>query len=187
MSEQAKWYVVHTYSGYENKVAANLEKIVENRGMQEQILGVNIPTETVVEINESGKRRAVERKLYPGYVFVKIAVDFDGDDQPSISDDSWWVVRNVRGVTGFVGPDNKPAPLEEEKVIEMGVEQRRVEVSYTVGDLVNIIHPSFEGFTGRVESINTEQNTVKVAITALFGKETITELPLDLVEPLDIH
>jgi transcriptional antiterminator NusG len=116
---------------------------------------------------------------------VKIAVEFDDDDMPKITDECWWLVRNVRGVTGFVGPDNRPAPLDEEKVIEMGVEQRRVEVSYQVGDTVNIIHPNFEGFTGRVESINTEQGTVKIAITALFGKETITELAMDWVEPLD--
>ena len=185
MEREARWYVIHTYSGYENKVAANIEKIVENRGMQDQILGMKIPTETVLEQQEGGKRREVERKLFPGYVFVKIAVDFDHDDQPFISDEAWFVVRNVRGVTGFVGPDNKPAPLDEEKVIEMAIEKRRVEVSYRVGDLVSIIHPSFEGFTGRVESISPEQNTVKIAITALFGKETITELAMDWVEPLD--
>ncbi|MDR3313526.1 MAG: transcription termination/antitermination protein NusG [Oscillospiraceae bacterium] len=185
MERDARWYVIHTYSGYENKVAANIEKIVENRGMQDQIFGVNIPTETVVEITEGGKRKEVERKLYPGYVFVKIAVGMDNDDMPKISDESWFVVRNIRGVTGFVGPDNRPAPLDEDKVIEMGVESRRVEVSYRVGDMVNIVHPSFEGFTGRVESINLEQNTVKIAITALFGKETITELAMDWVEPLE--
>ncbi|MDR2525829.1 MAG: transcription termination/antitermination protein NusG [Oscillospiraceae bacterium] len=184
MERDARWYVIHTYSGYENKVAANIEKIVENRGMQEQILGVNIPTETVVEVDGGGKRKEVERKLYPGYVFVKIAVHPDADDQPKITDESWFVVRNIRGVTGFVGPENKPAPLDEDKVVEMGVETRRVEVSFGVGDMVNIIHPSFEGFSGRVEAINTEQNTVKIAITALFGKETITELAMDWVEPL---
>lgn len=185
MEREARWYVIHTYSGYENKVAANIDKIVENRNMRDQIMGVNIPTETVVEIKDDGKRKEVERKLFPGYVFVKIAVDFDDDDMPKITDECWWLVRNVRGVTGFVGPDNKPAPLDEEKVIEMGVEQRRVEVDYKVGDMVNIIHPNFEGFNGRVESINAEQGTVKVAITALFGKETITELAMDWVEPLD--
>ena len=185
MEREARWYVIHTYSGYENKVAANIEKIVENRGMQDQVLGVNIPTETVVEVKADGKKKEVERKLYPGYVFVKIAVDFDDDDMPKISDESWWVVRNVRGVTGFVGPDNRPAPLDEEKVIEMGVEQRRVEAHYKVGDEVSIIHPNFEGFTGRVVSLNEEQGTVKIAITALFGKETITELAMDWVEAID--
>ena len=185
MEREARWYVIHTYSGYENKVAANIEKIVENRGMQDQIMGVNIPTETVVEIKDDGKRKEVERKLFPGYVFVKIAVLFDDDDQPKITDECWWLVRNIRGVTGFVGPDNKPAPLDEEKVVEMGVEQRRIEAGYKVGDEVNIIHPNFEGFTGRVVSLNEEQGTVKIAITALFGKETITELAMDWVEPLD--
>ncbi|MDR2647990.1 MAG: transcription termination/antitermination protein NusG [Oscillospiraceae bacterium] len=182
MEREARWYVVHTYSSYENKVAANIEKIVENRGMQDLILAVNIPTETVVEVGEGGKRKEVERKIFPGYVFVKIAVEYNDDGMPSISDECWYVVRNIRGVTGFVGPDNRPYPLDEEKVIEMGVEKRRVEVSYDVGDTVNIIHPSFEGFSGRVVSINLEQNTVKVAITALFGKETITELEMDFVE-----
>lgn len=185
MEREARWYVIHTYSGYENKVAGSIEKIVENRGMQDQVLAVKIPTETVVEIKDDGKRREVERKLFQGYVFVKIAVDFDDDDQPKISDECWWTVRNIRGVTGFVGPDNRPTPLDEDKVIEMGVEQRRVEVSYKIGDEVNIIHPNFEGFTGRVDSINEEQGTVKIAITALFGKETITELAMDWVEPLD--
>ena len=185
MEREARWYVIHTYSSYENKVASSIEKIAENRNMQDQILDVKVPTETVVEIKDDGKRKEVERKLFPGYVFVKIAVEFDEDDQPKISDESWFVVRNVRGCTGFVGPENKPAPLDEEKVIEMGVEQRRVEVNYEVGDMVNIIHPNFEGFTGRVESINAEQGTVKIAITALFGKETITELAMDWVEPLD--
>jgi len=185
MEREARWYVIHTYSGYENKVAANIDKIVENRGMRDQIMGVNIPTETVTEIKGDGKRKEVERKLFPGYVFVKIAVDFDDDDMPKITDECWWLVRNIRGVTGFVGPDNRPAPLDEEKVIEMGVEQRRMETNYKVGDEVSIIHPNFEGFTGRVESINEEQGTVKVAITALFGKETITELAMDWVEPVD--
>jgi len=185
MEREARWYVIHTYSGYENKVAGSIEKIVENRGMQDQVMGVKVPTETVVEIKDDGRRREVERKLFPGYVFVKIAVDFDDDDMPKISDESWWTVRNIRGVTGFVGPDNRPAPLDEEKVIEMGVEQRRVEVSYQVGDEVNIIHPNFEGFTGRVVSLNEEQGTVKIAITALFGKETITELAMDWVEAID--
>ncbi|MCL2532344.1 MAG: transcription termination/antitermination protein NusG [Oscillospiraceae bacterium] len=181
----ARWYVIHVYSGYENKVAANIEKVVENRGMQDQVQGVKIPTETVIETKEGGKKREVERKLFPGYVFVKIATFLDDHDQPKITDECWWAVRNIRGVTGFVGPDNRPAPLEEEKVAEMGVEQRRVEVNYKEGDEVNIIHPNFEGFTGRVESINEEQGTVKVAITALFGKETVTELAMDWVEAID--
>ncbi|MDR1927164.1 MAG: transcription termination/antitermination protein NusG [Oscillospiraceae bacterium] len=183
MEHEARWYVIHTYSGYENKVAANIEKIVENRGMQDQILAVNIPTETVVEVGEGGKRKEVVRKLFPGYVFVKITVEAQGDDLPSISDESWFVVRNIRGVTGFVGPDNRPMPLDEDKVIEMGVEKRRVEFSFQVGDPVNIIHPNFEGFSGRVKSINEEQNTVQVAID-MFGKETIAELAMDWVEPV---
>jgi transcriptional antiterminator NusG len=152
--------------------------------MQDQILGSNIPVETVEEIQEGGKRKTFERKLFPGYVFVKIAVDFDNDDQPTISDESWWVVRNIRGVTGFVGPDNKPAPLDEEKVIEMGVEKRSIESNVKVGDLVNITHPNFESFTGRVESVNPEMNIAKVSITGMFGKETILDLGLEYIDKI---
>ncbi|MDR1463997.1 MAG: transcription termination/antitermination protein NusG [Oscillospiraceae bacterium] len=184
MERTARWYVIHTYSGYENKVAANIAKVVENRGMQEEILEVTIPTETVEEVQENGKRKAVERKLYPGYVLVKMAVENDGDGHPVISDEAWFVVRNIRGVTGFVGPESKPAPLEESEVVALGVEVRRVEVGYTVGDLVSIVDPLFEGFTGRVAEILPEQNLVKVAVS-MFGKETTAELDMDLVEPID--
>ena len=182
MAADAKWYVVHTYSGYENKVATNIEKMVENRKMQDQILEVQVPTEIVTEIREDGRTREVERKLFPGYVLVKVAVSPDRDNRPAMSDETWLLIRNTRGVTGFVGPENKAIPLTDEEVIRLGVEKRSVEVSYKVGDTVNIIDEIFDGFTGVVESIDTENNTVKVSVSALFGKQTTVELELDQVE-----
>ncbi|HCW80255.1 MAG TPA: transcription termination/antitermination protein NusG, partial [Ruminococcaceae bacterium] len=121
MSEEAKWYVVHTYSGYENKVASNLQKTVENRHFQDLIQQVIVPTETVTEIKDN-KQRDVERKLFPGYVFVKMI----------LTDDSWYIVRNIRGCTGFVGPSSKPIPLTDEEVARLGVEKKEIEVSYGV-------------------------------------------------------
>lgn len=180
MAANARWYVVHTYSAYENKVATNIEKVVDNRKMHDQILEVKIPTETVTEIKDD-KTREVERKIFPGYVLVKVAVTYDDDDIPSMSDDAWYVIRHTRGVTGFVGPDNKPAPLTEEEVIKLGVELRSVEVGYKVGDMVNIVDGIFAGFTGIVEHIDTDNNIVKVTVSALFGKETSVEMELDQV------
>jgi len=183
MAADARWYVVHTYSGYENKVAANIEKMVENRRMQDQILEVKIPTEMVTEIKDD-KTREVERKLFPSYVMVKVAVTPDKDDRPTMSDEAWFVIRNTRGVTGFVGPDSKAMPLTEAEVLALGVEKRSIEVNYQVGDTVNIIDELFDGFSGRVEELDLENNMVKVAISALFGKETLVELELDQVEAI---
>lgn len=181
MSANSRWYVVHTYSGYENKVATNIEKVVENRKMHDQIFEVKIPTEIVTEIKDD-KKREVERKIFPGYVLVKVAVTYDDDDQPSMSDEAWFVIRHTRGVTGFVGPDSKPTPLSNDEVLKLGVEKHTVEVSYEVGDLVNIIDGIFDGFSGVVEEIDTENNVVKVTVSALFGKETLVEMELDQVE-----
>lgn len=119
MSEEAKWYVVHTYSGYENKVATNIEKAVENRGMHELIQEVKVPTETVTEIKDN-KKREVERKIFPGYVLIKMIM----------TDESWYIVRNTRGCTGFVGPSSKPIPLTEKEVAALGVEKRQIEINY---------------------------------------------------------
>ena len=179
MSTDTRWYVVHTYSGYENKVAANIEKMVENRRMQDQILEVKIPTEIVTDVE---KKKEVERKLFPCYVLVKVAVSPDKDNRPKMSDETWLLIRNTRGVTGFVGPENKAIPLTDEEVIRFGVEKRSVEVSYNVGDTVNIIDEIFDGFSGVVEEIDTENNLVKVTVSALFGKQTTVELELDQVE-----
>lgn len=184
MSNDSRWYVVHTYSGYENKVASNILKVAENRKMQDEIVEVKIPTETVVEIREDGKTKEVERKLFPGYVMVKIATFLDENDMPKISDEAWLVVRNTRGATGFVGPESKPIPLTEEEVYRLGVEKKVVEVKYQVGDAVNITDEIFEGFTGTVEDIDLDNNKVKVTVSALFGKETLVELELDQVEPV---
>lgn len=180
MSDNSKWYVIHTYSGYENKVATNIEKVVENRGMQDEILDVRVPTEIVTEVKDD-KTREVERKLFPGYVLVKVAVVYDEDDQPSMSDEAWYVIRNTRGCTGFVGPESKPVPLTEDEVIALGVEKRVIEVSYEVGDLVNITEGIFNGFSGVVQEIDTAKGVVKVMVSALFGKETLVELELDQV------
>lgn len=173
MPEEAKWYVVHTYSGYENKVASNLEKTVENRQLQDLIQEVRVPTEMVTEVKDN-KTRQVERKIYPSYVLVKMV----------LTDESWYVVRNIRGCTGFVGPSSKPIPLTDEEVSRMGVEVRQVEVSYEVGDSVRIVDGPLDGFVGTVEEMNTEKNSVRVTVS-MFGRETPVELELDQVEPAE--
>lgn len=170
MAEVAKWYVAHTYSGYENKVASNIEKVVDNRNLRDLICEVKIPTEMVTEITEDGRKREVERKIFPGYVLVKMVM----------TDDSWYIVRNTRGVTGFVGPGSKPVPLSEEEVERLGVETRQTEVSYSVGDTVSVISGPLEGFTGKVESIDIDQNVVRVMVS-MFGRETAVELELNQV------
>ena len=173
MADEAKWYVVHTYSGYENKVATNLEKIVENRKLQDWIHEIRVPTETVVEVKDN-KKREVERKIFPGYVLVKMVM----------TDDSWYVVRNTRGCTGFVGPNGKPIPLTEEEVAALGVEKREIEVNYAVGDTVRIIDGPLENFTGIVDELDRETNNVRVTIS-LFGRETPVELELDQAELME--
>jgi len=173
MSEDARWYVVHTYSGYENKVASNLEKTVENRQLHDLIQEVRVPTETVTEIKDN-KRRDVERKIFPGYVLVKMI----------LTDESWYVVRNIRGCTGFVGPSSKPIPLADEEVARLGVEQKKVEVSYGVGDSVHIIDGPLEGFVGTVEEVDIDKNRVRVTVS-MFGRETPVELELDQAEAME--
>ena len=173
MDEQAKWYVVHTFSGYENKVATNLEKIVENRHLHDWIQEIRVPTETVTELKD-GKKHEVERKIYPSYVFVKMVM----------TDDSWFVVRNTRGCTGFVGPGGKPLPLPEEEVLAMGIEKRQIEINYEVGDAVTIIDGPLENFSGVVDEIDTEKNKVRLTIS-MFGRETPVELELDQVARMD--
>ena len=173
MADEAKWYVVHTYSGYENKVATNLEKIVENRKLQDWIHEIRVPTETVVEVKDN-KKREVERKIFPGYVLVKMVM----------TDDSWYVVRNTRGCTGFVGPNGKPIPLTEEEVAALGVEKREIEVNYAVGDTARIIDGPLENFTGIVDELDREKNKVRVTIS-MFGRETPVELELDQAELME--
>ena len=172
MAEVAKWYVVHTYSGYENTVKATIEKTIESRHLQDVILAISIPMETVTEITESGVSKTYDRKVYPGYVLVKMVY----------SDDTWHVIRNVRGVTGFVGTSsNDPTPLTEEEVYAMGVEKKEIIVNYAVGDTVRILDGPLTGFTGTVENIEVENNAVNVIIS-MFGRETSVEFELDMIE-----
>ena len=173
MAETAKWYVVHTFSGYENKVATNLQTMVENRKLHDLIQEIRVPTETVVELTDN-KKREVERKLFPGYVLVKMVM----------TDDSWYVVRNTRGCTGFVGPESKPVPLTEEEVLALGVEKKNFVVNYAVGDNVRIVDGPLEGFIGIVEELDAEKNSVRVRIS-MFGRETPVELELDQAERVE--
>ena len=172
MADTAKWYVVHTYSAYENTVKATIEKTVESRHLQDQILAVTIPVETVTEITESGASKTYERKIYPGYVLVKMVY----------SDETWHVIRNIRGVSGFVGTSsNDPTPLTEEEVYAMGVEKKEIVVNYSVGDTVRILDGPLSSFTGKVAAIEVDNNTVSVVVS-MFGRETAVEFELDQVE-----
>lgn len=174
MADSAKWYVVHTYSGYENTVAASIEKAVENRGMHELITEVSIPLETVTEITDNGPK-LVERKVFPGYVLVKMVM----------TDETWHLVRNVRGATGFVGSGNKAIPLTEAEIAALGVEKREVVVGYEVGDNVKITDGALESFLGVVDEIDIERSKVRVVVS-MFGRETPVELELDQVEPVQL-
>ena len=168
---EAKWYVVHTYSGYENKVATDLQTMVENRRLQDLICDIKVPTEMVPEIKD-GKERMVEHKLFPGYVLVKMVMN----------DDTWYVVRNTRGCTGFVGPESKPEPLTEAEVAKMGVETTvDLEVEYKVGDTVEITAGPMEGSVGTVDEIDIPARKVRVRIT-MFGRELPAELELHQVK-----
>ncbi len=167
------WYVVHTYSGYENKVATNIEKIVENRGLHDLILAVNVPVEKVIETTEKGEKE-IERKLFPSYVLVKMVMN----------DETWHIIRNTTGVTGFVGPGSRPVPLTDEEVERMGVEVRTIEIKFAVGDSVRITDGPLSGFIGVVEEISEDLKTVKVS-ASLFGRETKVELNSNQVSALD--
>ncbi|MGM0396932.1 MAG: transcription termination/antitermination protein NusG [Bacillota bacterium] len=171
-SKDAKWYVVHTYSGHENKVKANLEKMVENRGMKDDIYEVAVPTEEYID-NKSGKKVLKERKMFPGYVLVKMI----------INDESWYLVRNTRGVTGFVGPSSKPVPLSDQEVKKLGVQEKMVlpAVDFKVKDPVKVVSGPFENFIGTIDSINMDKRKVKVYIS-MFGRETLVELEFDQIE-----
>ena len=172
MSENAKWYVVHTYSGYENAVKTTIEKLISNRHLEDMIQDLQIPLEKVTEINSEGVAKEVEQKVFPGYVLIKMVM----------TDDTWHLVRNVRGVTGFVGEaSNKPIPLSEEEVLALGMEKHEIEVRYKVGDRVRINDGPLESFTGVVEEIDGEKNKVTVVVS-MFGRETPVEMELEQVE-----
>lgn len=172
MSDGAQWYVVHTYSGYENTVKATIEKYVENRGLQDLIHEISIPLETVTEITDNGPKE-VERKVFPGYVLVKMVM----------TDECWHIVRNIRGVTGFLGSGNKPIPLSESDIAALGVEKREIVVGYEVGDSVKITDGALESFLGTVEEIDLDRSKVRVVVS-MFGRETPVELELDQVDPV---
>ena len=174
MAESAKWYVIHTYSGYENAVKTSIEKFVNGRNMGDMIQRMEIPMETVTEVTDSGATKEVERKVFPGYVLIKMVM----------TDETWHLVRNVRGVTGFVGSANKAIPLSEEEVLAMGMEKHEIVVKYAVGDHVRIIDGPLSTFTGVVEEIEPEKNRVSVMVS-MFGRETPVELELDQVEVQD--
>lgn len=167
------WYVVHTYSGYENKVATNIEKIVENRGLEKLILAVNVPIETVLRTTEKGEKE-IEEKLFPSYVLVKMVMN----------DETWHIIRNTTGVTGFVGPGSRPVPLTDAEVEHIGIEIKTVEVKFAVGDSVRIIDGPLSGFIGLVEELTPDMKKVTVS-ASLFGRETKVELNTNQVKPLD--
>ena len=172
MQDEARWYVIHTYSGYEKKVASNIEKTVINRQLKDFIQEIKVPTETVVEIKDN-KKREVERKIFPGYVLVKMIMN----------DDSWYAVRNVRGCTGFVGESTKPVPLTDDEVKKLGVENKKIEVSYSVGDTVKILDGPLCEHTGVVDSIDMKKNCVTV-IVSMFGRETPVELEYKQIQKI---
>ena len=170
MAEAAKWYVVHTYSGYENTVKATIEKTIETRHLEDLIHIVSIPMETVTEITDNGPK-TYDRKVFPGYVLIKMIM----------SDEAWYIVKNVRGVTGFVGSGTKPTPLTEEEVQQLGIEKHEIVVSYSEGDSVRINDGPLPSVIGTVAQIDIEKNKVRV-IVSMFGRETPVELELDQVE-----
>ena len=169
MSEEmtgACWYVVHTYSNYEDKVKANIEKTIENRNLQDQILEVSGPVETVIETSKTGARKQAQRKIFPGYVLVHMIMN----------DDTWYVVRNTRGVTGFVGPGSKPVPLTDEEMKNLGINgSNKVVVDYAVGDTIVVVSGAWESTIGVIKSINESKETVTI-MAEVFGRETPVEL-----------
>ena len=171
-SKEPKWYVVHTYSGHENKVKVNLEKLVENRGMQDLVLSVIVPTEERVEVTETG-RTVKTRKIFPGYVIVKMIV----------TNESWYLVRNTQGVTGFVGEGSEPIPLTDEEVRRLGIEKTVIVLNINVGDAIRIISGPFKGFTGVVEDVHPDKQTLRAKVD-MFGRATPVELEFDQVDQI---
>lgn len=173
MAERAKWYVVHTYSGYENKVKVNLEKTIENRNLHELVHDIQVPMEEVVEIKD-GKKKVTLKKIFPGYVLIKMFM----------TDESWYVIRNTRGVTGFVGPGSKPVALTDEEVESMGIAEKPVVVDLEVGENVRVVSGPLENFVALITEIYTEKHKLK-ALVNMFGRETPVELEFGQVEKLD--
>ncbi|WP_066871206.1 transcription termination/antitermination protein NusG [Clostridium mediterraneense] len=173
MSETAKWYVVHTYSGYENKVKVTIEKTIENRNLHHLILDMQIPMEETTE-EKDGKIKTTLKKKFPGYLLVKMVM----------TDDSWYVVRNTRGVTGFVGPGSKPVPLTDEEIDSMGVQDGFIDINLEVGESVKVISGAISGFMATIQEIYPDKHKVK-ALVDMFGRETLAELDFNQVEKLD--
>ncbi|MBQ7077366.1 MAG: transcription termination/antitermination protein NusG [Lachnospiraceae bacterium] len=161
---EARWYVVHTYSGYENKVKANIDKAIENRHLENEILEVSVPTQEVVELKD-GVRKQSTRKMFPGYVLIKMVMN----------DDTWYVVRNTRGVTGFVGPGSKPVPLTEEEMANLGIKRENIEVDFEVGDMITVIGGVWKDTVGAIVSINERKQSVTINVD-MFGRETPVEI-----------
>ncbi len=172
MSE-AKWYVVHTYSGYENKVKANIDKAIENRHLEEQILEVRVPMQEVVEL-KNGVQKASQKKMFPGYVMIHMFMN----------DDTWYVVRNTRGVTGFVGPGSKPVPLEEDEMLRLGISEEHIFSDFEIGDMVSVLSGAWEGTVGVVQSLNEQKQSLCINVE-LFGRETPVELDFAEVKKMD--
>jgi len=169
---ESNWYVVHTYSGYENKVKADLEKTIENRKLQNEIIEVAVPMQDVVEV-KNGVRKASQKKMFPGYVLINMVMN----------DDTWYVVRNTRGVTGFVGPGSKPVPLSDEEMARMGIRDSGVVIDFEVGDSALVINGVWEGTIGVIRSINPSRQTLTLAVD-MFGRETPVELGFESVRKM---
>ena len=172
MSVIPQWYVVHTYSGYENKVKANLEKIIDNRNLQDYIIDIVVPMMEEIE-KKDGKEKSTLKKVFPGYVLIKMI----------LTEETWFIVRNTRGVTGFVGLGSKPIPLSEEEVMSLGVEQVEYVVDCNVGDSVRILSGPLENFTGIIEEVNVDKEKLKV-IVSMFGREVSAEFDFDQVQKI---
>lgn len=173
MAEKVRWYVVHTYSGYENKVKANIEKTIENRNLHNLIYDIQVPMQEEVE-EKDGKTKVALKKVFPGYVLIKMAM----------TDDSWYVVRNTRGVTGFVGPGSKPVPLTDEEVEAMGIMDTPAVVDIEVGESVNIINGPLKGFAAVITEVILDKKKLK-GLVNMFGRETPVELDFNQIEKLD--
>jgi transcriptional antiterminator NusG len=171
MDETAKWYVIHTYSGYEKKVETNIRKMIDNRGLQDQIVDIRVPEE---DDTESEARKGAKRKVFPSYVFIKMIM----------SDDAWHSVRNIRGVTGFVGPESKPVPLSEEELNTMKIEVKPVKIEFDTGDVVRIIDGPLNGYLGKVLEIVTDKSKVKLSVDLFMGRETEVDLDISQVESI---
>ena len=164
MAETAKWYVVHTYSGYENKVKANIDKTIENRHLEDEILEVRVPMQEVVEL-KNGVQKASQKKMFPGYVLIHMIMN----------DDTWYVVRNTRGVTGFVGPGSKPVPLTDTEMFNLGIQADNISVEFAEGDMVTVISGVWKDTVGVIQSINESKQIVTINVE-LFGRETPVEI-----------